>query len=428
MTAKNKDQLYASFPDNTSKLILPLNMRDFVDSVELKYDNFTVVKPGQPNGNKFPDPVGGKIILPSGSVWLINGAVTVNYPIHLEENATILGLTQSVTTDSLILDASAGAVALINSGDSGTGTGKFGQVSNLILDAYSGTGRLFNVKSPGVFTVSGCVFSSQALGSMDSTDGASEIYFIDCINFLSGTGLQFTGGNGGRLVFRGMRSGFGNAGVQFEILGNFTAINIESCYNEALVAMFSASEGSTPVGVIQGNGAKMGSPFISGVLPTSINWTFSGNSGIANTSPVGALAIRSNATITDITAINLWVIVAGTSVLASSSSRFDRPSGSTLRYIGKEAFNGVADISVSLNNPAAFTTHTYEISIFKNGALFSDGGVNYVGSAILGAGARQTISLSVPIAAVLNDTFSVVLRSTTGTQDPVASDLTFAIK
>jgi len=428
MSTLNKAQLLASFPDNNIGQIVPFNMRDFVDSVELKYNNFTVVKPGQPLGNAFPDPVGGKIILPAGSVWLINGAVTVNFPIHFEDGAVVLGLTQSLTTDSLILDASAGAVALINSGDNGTGTGKVGQVSNLVLDAFSGTGRLFNVKSPGVFTVSGCVLSSQALGAIDSTDGNSEIYFLDCINFLSGAGLQFTGVNGGRLVFRGMRSGFGNTGVQFEIIGNFTSILLGSCYNEAAAAMFSAVEGSAPVGVIFGNGAKTGSPFISGVTATSINWTFSGNSGIANTSPVGALAIRSNATITDITAVNLWVIVAGTSVLASSSSRFDRPSGSTLRYIGKDAFNGVCDVSVSLSNPAILTANTYEISLFKNGVLFSDGGVNYVGSAIIGASSKQTISFSAPIAAVLNDTFAVVLRSTNGTQDPVATDLTFAIK
>lgn len=158
MSTLNKAQLLASFPDNNIGQILPFNMRDFVDSVELKYDNFTVVKPGQPVGNAFPAPVGGKIILPAGSAWAINGLVTINYPLHFEQGATLFALSGSSTTDVLTLDASAGAVALINSGDTGSGTGLFSSIYNLALDATAGTGRLFDLKSRILFTASGCIF------------------------------------------------------------------------------------------------------------------------------------------------------------------------------------------------------------------------------------------------------------------------------
>lgn len=430
MTAKNKDQLYASFPDNTSKLILPLNMRDFVDSVELKYDNFTVVKPGQPNGNKFPDPVGGKIILPAGSVWLVNGAVTVNYPIHLENNATIIGLTQSLVTDSLTLDASAGAVALINSGNSGSGDGYIGQIGNLILDAGSGSGRLFGVKNASFFTASRCVLVGNTMGAFDNVGGTnSDIYFDECSNFITGTPLQFTGNAVGRLVISGCLSGYGHLGAQYEILGTFSQILVESCYNASGFPMITAVEGSTPIGIAIGNSVAPGSSLISGVsAANSINWTFSGNSGVANTIPLGSLNIDANVTVTDLLGIDVWAIVAGTSVLSSASCRFDRPSPLTLRYIGKDTFKGIATVSLSVtptNNPASI----YEVSLFKNGVLYAADGVSFRTSATMTTGTRQSLSFNCPISAVLNDTFDVRIRNrTSATPDVVITELNFAIR
>lgn len=428
MSTLNKAQLLASFPDNIAGLILPVDLRNLVDSVELKYDNFTVVKPGQPVGNAFPAPVGGKIILPAGSAWAINGPVTINYPLHFEQGATLFALSGSYTTDALTLDASAGAVALINSGDTGSGTGLFSSIYNLTLDATAGTGRLFDLKSPNIFTASGCLFASLAFGSVDSTDVKSQINFIDCINLISGTALQLTGSNGGRLNIRGIGSGIANAGVQFDLLGNFDSVTICDCYNASLTAMFSASEASALSGVILGNTVAPGSPFISGVDATSVNWTFSGNSGISNTVPTGSLAVRGNATTTNLTAVNTWEAIAGTSSVAGTLCRFESPSDSVLKYVGKESFIGSLFLSVSLENPSVTTPYTYEVSIFKNGALLTDGGVDYVGSAIIPQSGKQVLTLSAPVSAITDDEFSAVVRSTDGTEDPIATDLTFVIR
>lgn len=427
MPTLNKAQLLASFPDNNIGQILPFNMRDFVDSVELKYDNFTVVKPGQPLGNKFPDPVGGKVTLPAGSVWLINGSVSTLFPLHLENNATILGLTDSINTDVLSLDPTAGAVALINSGDNGTGDGFIGQISNVTLDSGNGSGRLFNVKSPLIFTVRGCALVSLAMGSVDSTNGASEIFFVDCINLLSSDSLKFTGAAGGRLVFRGMRSGYGNIGSQFEILGNFGSIFLDSCFNDNDSAMFIASEGSTPVGVISGNGASQGT-FIGGVLPTSINWTFSGNTGIENASVLGSVAMSGNAVATVNAGVDVWSLLAGVTTLSGSASRFTSPAASTLKYVGKEAFKGVAFAMVSIA-PTADPASSYEITLFKNGVQYTDAGITYVASAILANGTKESLSIACPVSAVTGDEFSVRVRNrTSATPNIVASEVNFVIR
>lgn len=427
MTTKNKDQLYASFPDNTTKLIHPVNVRDLVDSVELKYDNFTVVKPGQPNGNKFPDPVGGKITLPENTVWLVNGAVTSNYPIHIENNAVLLGLSGSINTDSLSLDSSAGAVALINSGANGTGDGFTGKVANLSLDSGPGSGRLFNIVNPTAFFCNGCLFSSINMGSASFSDGVGEFYMEDVVNFLSDSTLQFTG-SGSRAVFRNIRSGFSNGINQFDLTGViFDNVLIDSCYNSDN-NMFSAVEGTTTRGLVVGNIAKAGAGLISGITSSSVNWTFSGNAGIDSTRAIGAIGIDNNLTVTDLLGVDLWAIVAGTSVLSSNSARFDRPAPSTLRYLGKTTFKGQANISLSIT-PTNAPTSIYQVGIFKNGALLSDSGISFLSSASMTTGVRQSISFNCPVSLETNDTLDIRVRNrTSAVPDVVVTELNFLIQ
>lgn len=427
MSTLNKSQLYASFPDNNIGQIAPFNMRDFVDSVELKYNNYTVVKPGQPLGNAFPDPVGGKITLPAGSVWLINGSVTVNYPIHLEDGAAILGLSRSINSDTLQLDDSAGAVALINSGANGTGDQFLGNISSVTLNSGAGSGRIFNIVNPLIFLVDNCNFFSLNTGSVALDGGVGFLSFSNIYNYASDSPLQITG-DGDRLVVSNFRSGVYNANEQINIIGStFLSVLIDGCFNAAAPAMFALDEAATATGIVSNNAIAPGSSLASGVAADSINWTFFGNSGVPNTIPLGAIAFQSNSTPTVITASGTFYPVAGASIVAGSVIRFESPSDSALKYIGTSAFKGVATVSVSLNNPHLTLPYDYKISLFKNGVILEDGGVSYVASAIVDALSKQTLSFSAPISAALDDVFEVVLSSTIGTQSPIVEDLTFSI-
>jgi len=371
MTQLNKDQLDAAFPDNVTGLITPMNMRDFIDSVELKYDNWTVVKPGNINGNKFPDAVAGKITLPDNTIWVINGAVTVTSPIYYGTNVTIVGLSGSYNTDWLSLDNSAGAVALLNS----NAISQAFTVRSITLSSLGTSGTIISADQPSVLIFSECFFaSSGSMGTISFSGSAGEVYFVDrCINFFTNGSIQFTG-SGGNLVFDGVRSGL-NAAVQYDIQGTFSNLRISNCYNAASFAMFNVTNGDSgaTTGSITNCTAAPGATFITGVTNTSVTFTFIANSGIANTSVGGSLTMASNTANTTITTANTWYSIAGNSqdVLSPLATRFTRNGSLQLKYVGNETYRGRISATASISN-ATGSTQTTKIGIHKNGVLLSE--------------------------------------------------------
>lgn len=363
----NKDQLYASMPDNTTGQILPLTMRNFVDSVELKYDNWTVVKPGNIAGNKFPDPdINGHIVLPSNTVWVINGAVTVLYPIYYEDNVTITGMSGSYLTDTLGLDASAGALALINSSASNT----ILNMRNLGISMVGTSGRVFEIDDPTICVFSMIAFQCSALGTINFTGGEGDCYFVDrCICIVTGTALQLTG-TGGNLIFDGTRSGVFHAAEMFDLQGTFNGVFISDCYSESSFSMFRILDDSVAEkGIITGCVANSAAAFINGIDETSVTFTFANNVGMRNTIVGGSLVMARNATTTPLSS-SAFVDINGNSqdVLVDLACRFERSAPLVLKYLGAETINAQAVASVNISTGGVLAGN-FNFAFFKNGEI-----------------------------------------------------------
>jgi len=367
MTVKTYDQLIASFPNNTTGLVKPINIRDFVDSVELKYDNYTVVKSGQPTGNRFPAPSGGFITLPDDTVWIINGIVTLTTPLRLGNNVTIAGISGSYFTDQISLDPTAGAVALINQ----TATGSSATFANIGLLSTGGTGTLLNLTEPTIATFSQVAFVYDDGGSIDFAGG--DCYFVDqCINLLTDQPIQFTG-TGGNIIFDGIRSGISNSAIQYDLQGTFDAVFVRNCYNEAGFAMLQIDEATTSVGVISNNAAGGGADLVTGVDASSVNWTFSGNSGIANTVIGGSLNMSLNADVTTNGGQGVFVPIIGNSndTLSPDPCRISRSGDLEITYDGNETIVALITISASIKRSAGSGSTRVSIGLEKNGTLLS---------------------------------------------------------
>lgn len=425
------DALLASFPDNTSRLIIPENVRDFVQSVELKYDNYVVVKPTQPNGNKFPDPVGGKIYLDNNTSYIINGQVTVGYPIVLPMSSSIQAVSFS-SSNALLLDAGAGAVSLFESVASADIS-----MDNLILGTLGASQTLFNLSDASLVDIRRCGIFAPDPGSIGSTVKRSGQRFENVVFASNQTPLTITG------TFASFEaegtsntqdSPFNTTGDTFDISGaTYDFISMFRCTNNCTVpGKYFIKVGSDAIATsatFTGNRNVNASDFIDGADAQSIPWTFSGNSGIENTNVNGFVAMSGNSIVTVNPGINVWAPVAGVTTLASTATRYSMPANSTLRYLGSSDFKGVGIVECSLYRIGGTFADNFELSVFKNGSLLTVSGENFISEAAFASNDSKTLNFQFPVEASTNDDFLVALRCTSsGTTDLVCKHLQMTIR
>ena len=435
MTALNKPQLYSAFADNTIGAILPLTTRSLIDSVELKYDNYTVVKTGNLDGNKFPDAVSGKITLPDNTVWIINGAVTVNYPIYCGNNVVIRGLSGSPLVDQILLDSSAGAVALLNSNASGMSL----TMRDLAFQSVGGTGSVIDFYSPGIITFSQCYFVADVLGTIEFVGGAGELYMVDrSIGIVTGSPLNLIG-TGGVITINSMRSGISNTDSQINITGTFIGIFINSCYNNQSSAMVSVTNDSVcTYGLVAASLVDSSSLIISGVDEKSNTFTFQGNSGFKNTSIGFSSVMDANTVATTTVSQGAWAKITGNSedTIDTAATRFTRTSALKYTYNGIDPYNASIHLDVSAKRSAGATDTNFSFGVFKNGALVTRRVSKAVTSitrvtttatltltaAFEGLKTGQTVTISGATPAQYNGTFVITRTSSTVFTYTMASD------
>lgn len=431
-TPKTLQQLLDSFPNNNIGSITPLNLRDFVCSVELKYDNWTVVKPGQPEGNKFPDPSGGEITLADNTVWVINGTVTLQDSLVCGNSVQIISLSGSFSFDELVLDVGAGAIPLIKND---TGNPSFNLIG-LFLNAGGGSGRIFDIDDGSLLIIRDCAIGGGALGTIADVNS---IRFENNIMLLSNSALNFSGSFTEMIFMSNIMPGtpLVNLSDIFNFVGttSITTIVIDSnrMTNETTANFFVfTDDNDASTGIINNNiqvdTGGTGS-LISGLTAADgINFTFSENSGFENTHVRGGLGMRSNGVTTINPGINTWTLILGTTTEADNSIRWQQSANMTLQYLGNETFKGTAILTGNARRGTS-GDDDFEFALFQNAALIQSGGIDYVTKIELESSDLFQFALVVPIEAVTNDLIDARTRSTTtSSQDVTVEDLQLFIK
>lgn len=429
MTVKNYPQLIASFPDNNNGQITPEDLRNFVSSVELKYNNWTVVKSGNIEGNKFPDPdpSDGKIYLPDNTTWVINDeVVVVCAAIVVGSGVSIIGLSGDFQRDKLLLDSGITGGALFQ--DNGS--------SSLLL---SGVGIGSNSVSSVVFDLTGIanlqIFNCGLVGLDAGNISGFNNLIIDGLTMLGvNTPLQITGSNSVMMCSRLQdQAGFLQpTGDVMQILGTFDQLSFDRCVKQANVAqsLIDVDGSATVSRGIVANSTKLAGvlgDLITGASVSDDEWTFTGNSGVSNSTVGGGVIVSGNATATVNPGASVYASINATGVLSTGSQRFTRPTRCQLQYSGDEDFNCVLTLSGCARRATGSGDQAGRVSVFVNGALFSDGGHNAMAGITINNTNRQ-FGITLQLQLQTGDTVEAAIMLISSGVDTIVEDLQMCIR
>ncbi len=429
MTVKNYPQLIASFPDNNNGQITPEDLRNFVSSVELKYNNRTVVKSGNIEGNKFPDPdpSDGKIYLPDNTTWVINDeVVVVCAAIVVGNGVSIVGLSGDFQRDKLLLDSGITGGALFQ--DDGS--------SSLLL---SGVGIGSNSVSSVVFDFTGVdnlqIFNCGLVGLDAGNISGFNNLIIDGLTMLGvNTPLQITGSNSVMMCSRlqDQAGFFQPTGDVMQILGTFDQLSFDRCVKQANVAqsLIDVDGSATVSRGIVANSTKLAGvlgDLITGASVSDDEWTFTGNSGVSNSTVGGGVIVSGNATATVNPGASVYASINATGVLSTGSQRFTRPTRCQLQYSGDEDFNCVLTLSGCARRATGSGDQAGRVSVFVNGALFSDGGHNAMAGITINNTNRQ-FGITLQLQLQTGDTVEAAIMLISSGVDTIVEDLQMCIR
>lgn len=429
MTVKNYPQLIASFPDNNNGQITPEDLRNFVSSVELKYNNWTVVKSGNIEGNKFPDPdpSDGKIYLPDNTTWVINDeVVVVCAAIVVGNGVSIVGLSGDFQRDKLLLDSGITGGALFQ--DDGS--------SSLLL---SGVGIGSNSVSSVVFDFTGVdnlqIFNCGLVGLDAGNISGFNNLIIDGLTMLGvNTPLQITGSNSVMMCSRLQdQAGFLQpTGDVMQILGTFDQLSFDRCVKQANVAqsLIDVDGSATVSRGIVANSTKLAGvlgDLITGASVSDDEWTFTGNSGVSNSTVGGGVIVSGNATATVNPGASVYASINATGVLSTGSQRFTRPTRCQLQYNGDEDFNCVLTLSGCARRATGSGDQAGRVCVFVNGVLFSDGGHNATAGITINNTNRQ-FGITLQLQLQTGDTVEAAIMLISSGVDTIVEDLQMCIR
>lgn len=430
MTVKNYPQLIASFPDNNNGQITPEDLRNLVDSVELKYNNWTVVKSGNIAGNKFPDPdpMDGKIYLPDNTTWVINDeVVVVCAAIVYGNNVSIIGMSGDFLRDRLLLDGGVTGGALFQDGGSSGG---------LFL---SGFGVGSNSVSSVVFDCTGTanisIFNCGVLGVDAGNISGFNNMIIDGLTMLgTGTPLQITGNNSVMMCSRlqDQAGFFSPTGDCVQILGTFDQLTFDRCLKQSNVSQSLIDiDGSATVsrGIVS-NSTKLASvlgDLITGASTADDEWTFTGNAGLTNSAIGGGVIVSGNVAATVNPSAGVYAPINATGVLSAGSQRFSRPARCQLQYNGDEDFNCVLTLSGCARRASGSGDQSGHVSVFVNGVLYADGGHNATTGITINNSNRQ-FGITLQLMLNTGDTVEAAIMLISSGVDTIVEDLQMCVR
>ena len=158
----------------------------------------------------------------------------------------------------------------------------------------------------------------------------------------------------------------------------------------------------------------------SGIMLDSVdnsatNWWITGCKGIKNTQVGAAIGIQSNGVSTVLPGVGTWVKADGNTVTASGSYLCSFPSDWAIQYDGDQPRDGHLRAAVSISRAGIITGDDYEITFFRNGVIYTDGGIEWRALNELESGDVQNMTLEVKLTDIVqNDLFELYVRQTTG--------------
>jgi len=370
-------------------------------------NNFVLVK----SASDLPAPVSGVITLVAGTLYEINGTVTLSDMINLN-GCSVQG--DDGGNDKIIYTGSA---------EMFTGAGA-GNISYLTLTAASG--KVFNINAGGQnknIIVQNCfIVGSNSVGSIQGVGGS--VFFATVAYFYNSNGITFQNVN--NVLLNNTLWDLSNSNIYEKFIGAFNVVQIlggDRLVNSAnsataihISGITSIVSGSIKVVMFVGSGT-----YVSGSFSNAWEVEASGVNTEKDDVSAGNLYISSAAT-TVISATGVPVKVSGTTT-AANLFRVSSPLNNRLTYAGSKTKR--FQVICSLTATQVSTSKYFSFYIAKNGVIMPESRqeVKILTSSDQGP---LTLSCTVPLAP--SDYIEVWVENETSSTDLTVQTMNLSIR
>lgn len=358
-----------------------------------------------------PAASGGVITLSAGTLYEINGTVTLSDKINLNGCA--------IQGD----DASNDKLVYTGSGELFTGSG-VGNISFLTLSAASG--KIFNVNAGNVnknFLMQNCyVLGCNTVGTIQGVGGT--VFMTNVAYFYNTNGITFQ--NDYNVVLNNTLWDVTNYNVYEKFVGSFNVIQIlggdrlvasaNTATAVSITGITSLVAGSIKVVMFVGNGA-----YVSGTFSNAWEVEASGINTEKDDVSAGNLYISSAAT-TIISSTGVPVKVSGTTT-AVNLFRVSSPTNNRLTYTGTKTKKFL--IICSLTATQVSTNKYFSFYIAKNGVILPESRQEVK---ILSSSDQGPITISCTLPLAPNDYIEVWVENETSSTDLTVQTMNLSIK
>ena len=376
-------------------------------STSTSRSNYVIVK----SASDFPAPVGGVITLAAGTLYEINGTITLSSKINLN-GCSIQG--DDAVNDKLVYTGSSELF---------TGSG-IGNLSFMTLIAASG--QIFNVNASGAnvnFIVENCYFiGNSSVGTIQGVGGT--VYFANVAYFANTNGITFLNDN--NVVLNNTLWDISNHNTYETFTGTFNIIQIlggdrlASSANTATAISISGISslvaGSIKVVMFIGTGT-----YINGTFSNAWEVEATGLNTEKDDVASGNIYISTSAS-TSFSAVNTATKIAGTTTSASLF-RVTSPSNNRLTYTGTKTRRFA--VICSLSTIASGNNKNLTFYITKNGTVLPESAQFLKFSAQVD---RGSVTLSCTVQLAPNDYIEVWTANNTDATSISVESMNLAIK
>jgi len=289
-------------------------------------------------------------------------------------------------TDELVMGVGTGLVGLnrFTSSMTSATTGNFITASSTfkLEETFFSVpnGTLFNLTGSGAqetLVASNCFASCKNIGNFDQWNNT----VLRSFSFVSvtGTGLTFTGAgsafNMDNSLWQGFTTGntmidFGSATFDRIQIPTGNRFNADTGVTVLSGLAASGNLTATGDGIVSHNIFEGVGTYLNNITTNDVKYSFSGNSGVADSMNDGHITMITNATNTVIAAVNTPTLILGTWT-EESASRF------TTTAAGRLTFDGLDDITVPVQfncsiDPVSGSNKDLSIYIAKNGTVLTN--------------------------------------------------------